>query len=1234
MQDVRALEEKVIELEREIDRIEGFMTGNKYHRRAQRRLQKAARAAEKLAQEQAKKVMKMQQKGILWPSPNTIGTIMELQERSMEKVPRGETIKFVWCLVFDMPAKSHAKTNMHAATGGVDDDGDDDDGDGEDDQLGPEMDLVDADDSPETAKKSASTAELEISHEAWLACEKIVGADLVLRHVIPMDRRFLIISIGAPQSILVDEAYNMGLLMRLQESKGGIEFHPDLMRYFAAFHGGLNEYRNFIWKRRPGTDLALHFKDDAALTERQLEDRQKSLRQIFTSGLAQRCVWSRLNRKGRYSAESQLIIGAGKPKSLGSKSGPHVAALKNVQARVKKQRELAASTLHEMIVLFGGFRPHSAAVFKDGTGDPVVAKLGSAILQDGQFLLTKNGFQSGRNPGLGNVVTYDCIERVCNVLDEWRQPEVGPGREEVWVGTLNSYFPLHDYRELAFLRLEWGTPKCLLRPVLIGYDPEDEPKCYDKGPPKLVEHNTFGSAGNILHEHSWPSSIVYQPLEEIRDYFGDDVGLFFAWLGLYTKMLFLQSVFGCITLGCQLYYGGINRNPATFQYSIYVGLWSISFLETWNRRQNELQFLWSTSNLSSIEEPRATFVGELKTQAETGKQVLDHISPLRYSLKRGVGMAASFMFIIFTIASALAAQVVRYLAPDCYTDPESSGFTEDCTFFQARKFTLLSSVLNLVIIGIYGQLFEQFAMSCTNWENHRTQSEFDNALVAKNFLFQFVNNYFVLFYIAYLREIKDPISGAAHPCEGGNCLPDLQQQLLVVFTGKTMAKQTTQTVKPFIYKTVKKLRDNRHTKALTKAVAKGKLLMPEEMSRALKKVVQVAGGRADPIAQLKQLQKIRDPYELQNRLMPYAGTFNDFNDRVIQFGYIVLFAPAFPLAPFLAFINNVIEIRTAGFKMCHAFQRPIFKPRAGIGSWMAFLNVLGFFAVLTNASMITFVGSQDADTMGFETKNMTERGRYYQLWWRFVVVEHCVLSLRTVLMVVSPSMPAWIDDAKETLEYRKQNRYRTKADLEAEARIEEQYLKKMNDGFAVLAKTIRYKTMAEIRQLYDAVDEDGSGFIDGKELTKMFQNVGVYLSAADVKKMLDTLDESGDEQVRFDRLVDFLTAADIWSPDASPCASRILSTDSLQVRQKTDCCTPFKLPRRRHTVLHRCFARAEACLSAVYALVLTRIVVVAGAGARTGTGARAGIRARSRIRAGADTSTGTRTSTGQGIVYV
>ena len=150
------------------------------------------------------------------------------------------------------------------------------------------------------------------------------------------------------------------------------------------------------------------------------------------------------------------------------------------------------------------------------------------------------------------------------------------------------------------------------------------------------------------------------------------------------------------------------------------------------------------------------------------------------------------------------------------------------------------------------------------------------------------------------------------------------------------------------------------TKSIVKNASKGTSMMPASMKSAMDQVGNLAegGGQGDPRHQLKALKNVRNPYELQARLMPYQGTFADFNDRVIQFGYLVLFAPAFPLAPFLAFVNNVIEIRTSGFKMCFAYQRPKWRARSGIGSWLAVMNVLGFLAVITNSTMLTFVGSQ------------------------------------------------------------------------------------------------------------------------------------------------------------------------------------------------------------------------------------------------------------------------------------
>ncbi len=46
---------------------------------------------------------------------------------------------------------------------------------------------------------------------------------------------------------------------------------------------------------------------------------------------------------------------------------------------------------------------------------------------------------------------------------------------------------------------------------------------------------------------------------------------------------------------------------------------------------------------------------------------------------------------------------------------------------------------------------------------------------------------------------------------------------------------------------------------------------------------------------------------------------------VIQYGFIVLFAAAFPLAPLLAAVNNMVEIRTDAIKLLRATVRPPYR---------------------------------------------------------------------------------------------------------------------------------------------------------------------------------------------------------------------------------------------------------------------------------------------------------------------
>lgn len=53
----------------------------------------------------------------------------------------------------------------------------------------------------------------------------------------------------------------------------------------------------------------------------------------------------------------------------------------------------------------------------------------------------------------------------------------------------------------------------------------------------------------------------------------------------------------------------------------------------------------------------------------------------------------------------------------------------------------------------------------------------------------------------------------------------------------------------------------------------------------------------------------------------------------IQFGYVVLFSSAFPLAAMCALINNIIEIRSDALKLCTSLQRPFGQRVENIGQW-------------------------------------------------------------------------------------------------------------------------------------------------------------------------------------------------------------------------------------------------------------------------------------------------------------
>merc|ERR1719266_2815919 len=228
--------------------------------------------------------------------------------------------------------------------------------------------------------------------------------------------------------------------------------------------------------------------------------------------------------------------------------------------------------------------------------------------------------------------------------------------------------------------------------------------------------------------------------------------------------------------------------------------------------------------------------------------------------------------------------------------------------------------MNLMFIMIMGRIYEKLAVKLTDWEMHRTQSDYDDNLTFKVFIFQFINFYSSIIYIAFFkgRFVGYPghykhIFGTLRneDCSNGGCLIELAQQLAVIMIGKQIINNLQEIIIP-------KLKAWWHNKR----------------------------------SQLSHIGESR--MEMDYKLVENEGLFQEYLEMVLQFGFITIFVAAFPLAPFFALLNNWLEIRLDAQKFICATRRAVAERTEDIGIWFRILDMLAQFAVITNAFLIAF----------------------------------------------------------------------------------------------------------------------------------------------------------------------------------------------------------------------------------------------------------------------------------------
>jgi hypothetical protein len=129
---------------------------------------------------------------------------------------------------------------------------------------------------------------------------------------------------------------------------------------------------------------------------------------------------------------------------------------------------------------------------------------------------------------------------------------------------------------------------------------------------------------------------------------------------------------------------------------------------------------------------------------------------------------------------------------------------------------------------------------------------------------------------------------------------------------------------------------------------------------------------------------------------PPPGDFSldEFTEKTMQFGYVVMFTAAFPLAPFIALVVNAVDLRVDARRLLWFNRRPLAYISSDIGMWEAIMAFLNFCGVMTNGFLLATTSTY---SNGYE---LDER------LWTFIGFEHMVFTAMFIIRVMIPNTPA------------------------------------------------------------------------------------------------------------------------------------------------------------------------------------------------------------------------------------
>ena len=404
-------------------------------------------------------------------------------------------------------------------------------------------------------------------------------------------------------------------------------------------------------------------------------------------------------------------------------------------------------------------------------------------------------------------------------------------------------------------------------------------------------------------------------INTIRNYFGETVSYYFLWLDHYSRMLLFPSIFGAFIF---ISYFLWNKIPliTLFSNSIKMDyydfllilncalltIWLTLFIKSWAQKEKIYNYIWGINTNQKEIKMNEEFVPNSKEKLIMGYYVPIEKEPY-HTFKKYISYSVllGMILLVISIIYSLFRLKARLVNGNVWHD---------------YKISFYIACLNGLQIKGMNYIYYYIAQYLNNWENHFSLNDKNNSFSLKLILFDFMNSYSSLFYIAFIKPYNEG-------CVNNNCPKELETQMYSIF---------------LVYL----------------CVFIGEILY----------LYIIYFYQKDKIGSLINEEKV-EIQSLEHIIMisPADNLNIEYNDIINQFGFACLFSIAAPLTPLIIFLLSLVYRLTNYYKFVHLKRVEILDESKGISFYNKIIKMLLFIGVMVNVAIFLFSRPNPASTL-------------------------------------------------------------------------------------------------------------------------------------------------------------------------------------------------------------------------------------------------------------------------------